>query len=130
VFCTMLSLAFGAAAALLVQHGGLVLNSPQLRPSTRSRLFMADAAADAKDGSACIRLEDKELPDCVDTDAPGNWYRCDEPPVEDGSLQCFQPEDMPGCEDGAAASGAEHSKSWICVDQSTLSKDAESEDSY
>jgi len=126
----MLSFAFGAAAALLVQHGGLVLHAPQLRPSTRLLVTMAAAAADPNNGSACVRLEDKDLPDCVDTDQPGSWYRCDEPPIEDGALQCFQPEDMPGCDDDATAASAADSKSWICVDQSTLAKDTESEDSY
>ena len=96
-------------------------------------VVMAKPPADdpLNDGAACLKLDDDELPDCVDPQR-GDWYACDEPPADDAAMQCFQLEELPECED----EGAEHApklndkKSWICIDGASYNREKGSEDSY
>ena len=97
----------------MIQHRGIGV------PSTRQLRASAPISSESE-SDACIRLEDSELPDFVDAEGGGTWYACDEPPADDPTLQCFQPEDI-----GGEPKAANDDKSWICVDTKTWAADRE-----
>ena len=115
------------AATALIQPAARVQFSALL---TRRPGMVILAASAGDDGEACIRLDSGNLPDCVDEDTPGQWYACNEPPVDQANLQCFQPEDAPACDGDSNTPGLPDGKSWICIDTSNVASNAEGDDSY
>ena len=110
------------AAVLLNGPWPLVTTSiRRLQPLSMSepKLDVKAFAVDVEALAGCIRLEKAELPDCIDSETPGSWYACDDPPRDEATLQCFAPE-------GLAVQG----KQWICVETTSWSTDSDGEDSF
>jgi hypothetical protein len=112
----------------------LTLSRASLLSASDGAAKPSDGIADAQnDGAACVRLDKGELPDCVETEK-GDWYACNEPPEDDGSMQCFQLEDLPECEEGQSndVPKLNDKKSWVCIDGASYNSDKalSPEDSY
>ena len=93
----------------------LVIRPPLGMGIRAQRIPAPIVACDVPDDGECVIIDPKDLPDCVDPATPGTFFACEEPPVGDSSITCFQPGEMPECDDGTGTAEGGTNKKWICM---------------